>query len=93
MEETKECFPDEKLLALTVVEPSAIASDATTPWFADIVNFLVSKVVPPTMTYQQKKRFFHTIKQYYSDESFLYKKCPDQLMRRCLAEEVQHKVL
>ena len=45
-------FPDEKLF--TIEDKRAV------PWFADYVNYLVAKVVPPEFNYQQKKRFFRT---------------------------------
>ena len=45
-------FPDEQLLA--------IEDTNSTPWFADYVNYLVAKVIPPEFSYQQKKRFFVT---------------------------------
>ena len=37
-----ETFPDEQLLAITGAKPESMA-----PWYADIVNFLVCKVVHP----------------------------------------------
>ncbi|KAL4323802.1 hypothetical protein GQ457_11G023210 [Hibiscus cannabinus] len=55
-------FPDEKLLL-------AVA----TPWYADIVNFLVSGILPYDLTYQGKKRFLHNAKHYYWDEPLLFK--------------------
>ena len=36
-----EFFPDEQLFAIQEEEP----------WYADIVNFLVSKVIPPELSY------------------------------------------
>ena len=74
----KENFSNEQLLAL---------EDATTPWYADLVNFLVSGIVPPDLNFQQRKRFFHQAKHFYWDEPYLYKKCPNQLLQRCVAEE------
>ena len=43
-------FPDEQLLA--------IEDKKLVPWFADLVNYLVAKVLPPEFSYHQKKRFF-----------------------------------
>jgi hypothetical protein len=62
----KEEFPDEQLLAII---------GANTPWYADIVNCLVSHIVPPELNFQQRKRFLHRVKEYFWDEPFLYKKC------------------
>ena len=47
-------FPDEQLLA--------IADKRPIPWFADYVNYLVAKVIPPEFSYQQKKEVFRTLK-------------------------------
>ena len=38
----------------------AIEEKGAVPWFADYVNYLVAKVVPPEFNYQQKKRFSPT---------------------------------
>ena len=46
-------FPDERLLA--------IEDKRAVPWFADYVNYLVAKVVPPEFNYQQKKKVFRTL--------------------------------
>ena len=37
-------FPDEQLLAIKDKEPI--------PWFADFVNYLVARVLPPEFSYQ-----------------------------------------
>ena len=66
-------FLDEQLFALVHC-----------PWYADIVNYLVTCQIPPQWTSQQKRKFFVDIKKYYFDEPYLFKYCPDQLMRRCV---------
>ena len=43
-------FPDEQLLV--------IEDKKSVPWFANLVNYLVAKVLSPKFSYQQKKRFF-----------------------------------
>ncbi|KAL0341408.1 UNVERIFIED_CONTAM: Retrovirus-related Pol polyprotein from transposon.6 [Sesamum radiatum] len=58
-------FPDEQLFAITQIEE---------PWFADFANFLAGKVIPPHLSYQQKKKFFSDIKYYLWDEPYLYKR-------------------
>ena len=78
-------FPDEKLLA--------IEDKRAVPWFADYVNYLVAKVVPPKFNYQQKKRFFAHLKHYYWEEPILYKHCADQVIRRCVPEDEIHGIL
>ena len=78
-------FPDEQLLVIEDVKP--------VPWFADYVNYLVAKVLPPEFNYQQKKRFFAHLKHYYSEEPILYKHCVDQVIRRCILEEEMESIL
>ncbi|CAL2252689.1 unnamed protein product [Prunus armeniaca] len=78
-----ESFPDEQLFAVQI----------NTPWFADIVNYLVKGVVHPDFSYQQKKKFLSDVKHYFWDEPYLYKYCVDQIIRRCIPEAEQDSVL
>ena len=47
--EIQKTFLDEKLLLITT---------GVTPWYVDIVYYLVSRYVPPKFSSQQRKRFF-----------------------------------
>ena len=78
-------FPDEQLLA--------IEDKRAVTWFADYVNYLVAKVVPPKFNYQQKKRFFAHLKHYYWEEPILYIHCADQVIRRCMPEDEMNSIL
>ena len=78
-------FPDEKLFS--------IEDKRAVPWFADFVNYLVARVVPPEFNYQQKKRFFAHLKHYYWVEPILYRHCADQVIRRCVPEDEMHSIL
>ncbi|KAL8089116.1 hypothetical protein AgCh_038769 [Apium graveolens] len=44
-----ESFPDEQLFGVQEEEP----------WFADIVKYLVSNIMPPDLSYAQRKKFLH----------------------------------
>ncbi|KAI5312735.1 hypothetical protein L3X38_041909 [Prunus dulcis] len=78
-----ETFPDEQLYVAQVKEP----------WYADFVNYLACGVLRNDLTYQDKKNFFSMVKHYVWDEPFLFKHCPDQLIRRCVPEEEQESIL
>ncbi|KAL8145948.1 hypothetical protein AgCh_003903 [Apium graveolens] len=69
-----ESFPDEQLFGVQAEEP----------WFAEIVNYLVSNVMPPDLTSAQRKKFLHEVKWYMYDEPFLFRQGADQIIRRCI---------
>lgn len=77
----KKSFPNETLLSLAGMQWDAAAS-----WYAYLLNLLASGVTPPKLSFQQKKSFLHNGKAYYWDESYLYKKCSIQLLRRCVVK-------
>ncbi|XP_061355817.1 uncharacterized protein LOC133300313 [Gastrolobium bilobum] len=80
----KETFPDEQLLMI---------SEKQAPWFADIANYLAAGIEPYHLNHQGRKRFHHEAKQYFWDDPLLYKRCSDQLLRRCIPEGEQQKIL
>ena len=63
------------------------------PWFADIVNFLASKVIHSELNPQARKRFIATTRFYFWDEPYLFKRGPDQVIRRCVPENEQGEIL
>ena len=79
-----EVFPDEQLFMVMVTE---------VPWYADIVNFLVSEIVPEDLNHHQKKKFLHDVKYYHWEEPFLFRYCADQVIRRCIPECEQWEIL
>ncbi|KAL4376644.1 hypothetical protein GQ457_02G032840 [Hibiscus cannabinus] len=80
--EIQEEFPDEKILYATAI-----------PWYADIVNFLVSGILPYELNSQGRKKFKHDARFYFWDKPYLFKQCADQMMRRCVSEEEQKDIL
>ena len=58
-------FPDEQL--------NFISTSSSTPWYADYANYIVAKFIPPSFTYQQKKKFFYDLRHYFWDDPHLYK--------------------
>lgn len=61
-----ESFPVEQLMAI-----------ASIPWYADLVNYLVSGIIPSNLSYHQKKKFLWVVKHYFWEEPLLYKFCAD----------------
>ena len=79
----KEDFPDEHLFF--------IAQDY--PWYADIVNYLVTKTFPGELTRFEKDKIKKESHFYVWDEPYLWKHCPDQVIRRCVPQQEFQSVL
>lgn len=88
IEETKEKrsikdeFADEHILAVIGI-----------PWFVYYTNYLVGGVIPNNFDSNKKKKFVHDCRFYLWDDSFLYKRGVDGMVRRCVPEEEQRDVL
>ncbi|KAG9450614.1 hypothetical protein H6P81_010579 [Aristolochia fimbriata] len=76
--EISKLFPDELICQVNI---------SKVPWFADIANFVCSKWVPKHFTYQKRKKLMVHSKHYYWEDPFLYKICPDQVIKKCVKEE------
>lgn len=78
-----ELFPDEQLLSIEVSEP----------WYADIVNYLVSKQAPSTLNKHQRDKLAKDARFYVWDDPYLWKYCPDQILRRCVHDSKFNSIL
>ena len=76
-------FPDEQLMSLEVSEP----------WFADLVNYLVTKQVPSTLEKQKREKLKKDARFYVWDDPYLWKYCPDQIIRRCVHNSEFNSIL
>nr|KAJ0186741.1 hypothetical protein LSAT_V11C900488880 [Lactuca sativa] len=76
-------FPDEHLFSLT----------QSIPWYADIVNFLVTKRYPDAFTHAQKDKLKSDAKYYVWDEPYLWKHCPNQIFRQCVPQQEHQSIL
>ncbi|GKE69502.1 reverse transcriptase domain-containing protein, partial [Tanacetum coccineum] len=72
-------FYDEHLMELKS------KSNYDEPWYANFVNYIAEKVVPPIWTFEKRKRFFSQVKTYFWEEPYAFKLCADNIMRRCVA--------
>jgi hypothetical protein len=79
----KEDFPDEHLFFIT----------QEYPWYADIVNYLVTKTFPGELTRFEKDKIKKDSRFYVWDEPYLWKHCPDQVIRRCVPQQEFQSVL
>ncbi|GKB91394.1 reverse transcriptase domain-containing protein [Tanacetum coccineum] len=79
-EEIADEFPDEHLMML-----KAKPNDDE-PWYADYVNYIVGKIVPLRWKPKKRRRFFSQVKNYFWDKLYAFRLCPDNIMRRCVAE-------
>nr|GFA96228.1 reverse transcriptase domain-containing protein [Tanacetum cinerariifolium] len=76
--EINETFPLESLNKVA-------HQDASTPWFADFANYYARNFIIKGMTSQQKQKFFKDARHYFWDDPYLFRTCPDQIIRRCVA--------
>ncbi|GKB21733.1 hypothetical protein Tco_0855656 [Tanacetum coccineum] len=87
MKESADEFLDEHLMLLK----SKFKDDE--PWYADFINYIVRKVVPPNWTFKKRKRFFSQVKTYFWEEPYAFKLYADDIMRRCVAGSATLKIL
>ncbi|GJR59747.1 reverse transcriptase domain-containing protein [Tanacetum coccineum] len=68
-EEIDDTFSDEHLMILKT------KLNDEESWYADYVNYIVGKVVPPKWTQERKKRFFSQVKSYFWEEPYAFILC------------------
>lgn len=78
-----ETFPDEQLFGIEVSEP----------WYADIVNYLVTRTFPTDLPRSQREKLKKWSRYYIWDEPYLWKRCVDQIIRRCVPENEHKSIL
>ena len=81
--ELTENFPDEQLFKVSF----------QIPWYADIVNYLACGVVPQEFSYQQKRKLRTDSRYYIWDDPLLFKRGAGMIIRRCVPESEQCKIL
>ena len=77
-----ESFTNEHLLSIS-----------TPSWFANIVNYLATCDIPSHWSKQDRSKFFSQVKHFFWDDPYLFKYCPDQIIRRCVPNHDFRSVL
>ncbi|KIO93690.1 hypothetical protein QP38_2419 [Levilactobacillus brevis] len=72
-------FPDEQLNVINALR--------STPWYADYPNYIVAEYIPPSFTYEQKKKFFFDLRHYFWDDPRIYKEGVDGVIRCCVLRQ------
>lgn len=62
-------------------------------WYANIVNYLVSNMFPPGLSWDKKEKVKSEEKYYVWDDPHLWKHCTDQVLRRCIPENEAISIL
>ena len=64
-----------------------------TPWYTDMVNYLVTDRLPPDLSHQQRQKIKHDARYYQWEDPILYKSCSDGIFRRCIPDDEIQDVL
>ncbi|GJS55752.1 hypothetical protein Tco_0629114 [Tanacetum coccineum] len=80
-------FPEKTLMNVSLTGEDKI------PWFANFANYLVGKILKKGLTCAQHCKFFSELKHYFWDEPYLFKMCPDGMIRRCVYGTETRKIL
>ncbi|KAM2846500.1 hypothetical protein COP1_000026 [Malus domestica] len=78
-----ETFPDEQLMSIEV----------SVPWYADLVNYLASKVIPSELNKNQRDKLKYDARNYVWDDPYLWKYCSNQIIRRCVHDSEVQSIL
>ncbi|XP_057487288.1 uncharacterized protein LOC130773354 [Actinidia eriantha] len=82
-----EHFPDEQLFYAHTV------TQFMTPWYADIANYLATGKIPSHWSSIDRKKFFRHVRYFSWEDPYLFKYCPDQVIRRCVPEDEVKSVI
>ena len=63
------------------------------PWYADIVNSLITKEFSINLARAEKEKIRAQAKYYPWDEHYLWKFCNEQIIRRCIDDNEIYSIL
>jgi hypothetical protein len=75
-------FFDESLLSLSSI-----------PWSANIDNFLASGFLLAHLDTKDKRKFLSDVQNFYWDDPYLFKYCPNQIYQRCILDNEVSSVM
>jgi hypothetical protein len=75
-------FPGKSLLSLSSM-----------PWFVNHINFVSSRECQLIGVSKDKRKFLNEVKNFYWDDPYLFKYCPDQIFRRCIPDNKLSSVI
>ena len=68
-------------------------SIASIPWSANINNFLASGFLPAHLDTQDKIKFLSDVQNFYWDDPYLFKYCPDKIFQKCIPDNEVSSVI
>ncbi len=88
-------FPDERLCLVQILNSTqqVFAVEVMRPWYADIVNFLVTYQYYGDLSPHEKAKILTDRIHYVWDYPYLWKQGMDQLLRRCVPDSEVVSVL
>ena len=57
------------------------------PWYANIVDFLITDWMLSDWYSQDKKKFLRDVKMFYCDDPYLFKYCSYQIFWKCISDD------
>ncbi|XP_074278683.1 uncharacterized protein LOC141602278 [Silene latifolia] len=69
-------LPHESLYSLRMTEP----------WYANLVNYMVTKKFPTSLSSSQRNKMKADSRFYIWDDPYIWKMCQDQVIRRCVPD-------
>nr|GEW45245.1 reverse transcriptase domain-containing protein [Tanacetum cinerariifolium] len=93
---SKDCINAFETLKKKLTEASIlVVPDWDLPFelMCDASNFAIGAVLGQRISSQQKKKFFKDVRHYFSDDSYLFKICADQIIRQCVHGQEANDIL
>jgi hypothetical protein len=80
-------------ISLAAAIPTKVAASEREPWFADLVNYLATGVLPSHLPKAAKDKLKSDARHYFWDDPELFRLCGDQIIRRCVPDHEVQSVL